>query len=202
MDLQIRLLRVLQEKQIERIGSNQFINLNVRIIAATNENLSAKVQDKKFRADLYHRLNVFHIHLPPLKDRKEDIPLLAGFFIKKYAKQYGKKEPVLSAAAVQKLENLSFSGNVRELENIIEKTIILSDKNNLSPEDLMTPESDFSPLKTDKAASLPQIEAQLIVDALKQNNGSLKKAAQKLGITYKTLQYRLKKFGIDKRSFK
>ncbi|MCD4692347.1 MAG: formate hydrogenlyase transcriptional activator FlhA, partial [Calditrichales bacterium] len=153
-------------------------------------------------ADLYHRLNVFHIHLPPLKERKEDIPLLAGCFVKKYAKQYGKKAPVLSAAAVRKLEGLSFPGNVRELENIIEKTIILSDKNNLSPEDLMTPESDFSNLESDKAASLPQIEAQLIVDALKQNNGSLKKAAQKLGITYKTLQYRLKKFGIDKRSFK
>jgi len=202
-DLQIRLLRVLQERKIEKIGSNHSINLNVRVLAASNEDLERKVDKQSFRTDLYHRLNVFQIEIPLLKNRKEDIALLADHFVKKYTKQYAKNEVTLSSTAIQKLEKYSYPGNVRELENIIEESIILCDGHKIRAEDLMIPElnAEISINETGDE-SLPHIEKKLIVDALKNTHGSLKLAAQKLGISYKTLQYRVKKFGIDKNKYK
>lgn len=201
-DLQIRLLRVLQEKSIERIGSNQSTELDVRVIAATNEDLQAKVKSGEFRADLYHRLNVFNIQLPSLAERKEDIALLSRHFIKKISSMYNKPEPILSAQALQTLENYAFPGNVRELENIIEKTIILSDEQVITSQNMVLPESDVVALPRITEITLPDMEEQLIINALQASHGLLMEAAMKLGISYKTLQYRVKKWGIDKNLFK
>jgi len=200
---QARLLRVLQEKKIERVGSNELVNLDVRVIAATNENLHRKVEQKEFRPDLYHRLNVFAIHLPPLRDRREDIALLAKYFIKRFCERYSKKEMTLSPAAYAKLEQYHFPGNVRELENILEKTIILIDKDVIEEKDLMisetSPTAIFSGIEVN---TLPRKELEFIKNALRESKGSIKQASQKLGISYKTLQYRMKKYGLDKKDFR
>lgn len=203
-DLQIRLLRVLQEKKVQRLGSAHAIDLDVRVIAATNENLEQKIIDGKFRQDLYHRLNVFTINLPPLRERKEDIALLVRHFIDKNAKQYNKQAPSISADALNKLENYSFFGNVRELENIIEKTMILSDNNPIQASDLLLPNPQASEniRHISSKASLTDVEYKLIQEALQASRGSIKDASEKLGISYKTLQYRMKKFGMDKNDFR
>ena len=203
-DLQIKLLRVLQEKKVERIGSNTSTDLNVRVLAATNEDIESKVSKGLFRTDLYHRLNVLHINVPCLVERKEDILLLANYFVKKYADQYGKKQISLTPAALKGLENYSFPGNVRELENIIEKAIILNDNPQIDAQDLMIPNTftSIQPKGQNGVKSLHALEEQLIHDALNENHGSLKRTAKKLGITYKTLQYRLKKYRIDTNQYK
>lgn len=203
-DLQIKLLRVLQEKKVERIGSHVSTDLDVRVLAATNEDLELKVRQGLFRTDLYHRLNVFQIKVPKLVDRKEDILLLSNHFINKYTDRYNKNQLALTQAALKSLENYSFPGNVRELENIIEKTIILSDGPQIDKQDLMIPDvmNTIQYNEKETTESLSDLEQKLIYDALKENFGSLKRTAKKLGITYKTLQYRLKKYGIDKNQFK
>ncbi len=203
-DLQIKLLRVLQEKKVEPIGSHVSTDLDVRVLAATNEDLELKVRKGSFRTDLYHRLNVFHIKVPRLVDRKEDILLLSNHFINKYTERYNKNQLALTQAALKALENYSFPGNVRELENIIEKAIILSDGPQIDKQDLMIPNTMDTIQYNEKETtrSLPELEEKLIYDALKENFGSLNRTAKKLGITYKTLQYRLKKYGIDKNQFK
>ena len=198
MDLQIRLLRVLQEKRVSPVGSHRIIDLDVRVIAASNEDLQAKVDSGAFRPDLYHRLNVFHIHLPALRDRKEDIPLLVRHFAEQYAAQYQKALPRFDKEAVQKLEKYKYPGNVRELEHIIEKTIILNDNDTIRSEDLIMPEISTA---HSVPASLVEMEKQMIIDTLKEMNGSIKKTAEKLGITYKTLQYRIKKYNITRQDF-
>ena len=203
LESQVRLLRVLQERKIERVGSNELVELDVRVIAATNEDLHQKVDRKEFRPDLFHRLNVFSIQLPPLRDRREDIPLLAKHFIQKFCERYSKKEMTLSPIALAKLEQYHFPGNVRELENIIEKTIILIDKEVIEEKDLMiseTAHSNFFSVKDPN--TLPQKELEFIKNALRESKGSIKVASQKLGISYKTLQYRMKKFRLDKKDFK
>ncbi|MCB0281502.1 MAG: sigma-54-dependent Fis family transcriptional regulator [Calditrichaeota bacterium] len=204
-DLQIRLLRVLQEKRIERLGAGAAIELDVRVMAATNENLDSLIQQNKFRMDLYHRLNVFNIHIPELKDRREDIILLAKHFINKYAEKFNRPVPVLSPKSLSKLENYSFPGNVRELENIIEKTLILCDLSRIEAEDLMINNEGLNQSKIthpDSTASLTDVEYQLIYDALSDSRGSIKDASKKLGISYKTLQYRMRKFSLNKTDFK
>jgi len=203
-DLQIRLLRVLQERKVQPLGSINSVDLDVRVIAATNESLEQKIIDGKFRQDLFHRLNVFTIDLPALRERKEDIPLLVKHFIEKNATKYEKKVPAITAEALSKLENCSFNGNVRELENIIEKTMILTDNNPINAEDLMLSNDNGQdhnraiPVK----ASLTDVEYKLIHDALDSCAGSIKEASAKLGISYKTLQYRMKKFRLDKNDFR
>ena len=203
-DLQIKLLRVLQERKVERVGSQTSTELDVRVLAATNDDLELKVREGSFRTDLYHRLNVFHIKLPKLSERKDDILLLSNHFINKYTERYNKNQIALTQAAFKALDNYAFPGNVRELENIIEKAIILSDGPQIDAADLMIPDAVHSIHYSDKDASksLPELEEKLIYDALKENFGSLKRTAKKLGITYKTLQYRIKKYAIDKNQFK
>ena len=203
-DLQIKLLWVLQERKVERIGSHVSTELDVRVLAATNDDLELKVREGSFRTDLYHRLNVFNIKVPKLVERKEDILLLSNHFINKYTERYNKNQIALTQAALKALESYSFPGNVRELENIIEKAIILSDGPQIDEADLMIPNAinSIHYSEKDHIKSLPELEEKLIYDALQENLGSLKRTANKLGITYKTLQYRLKKFGIDKNQFK
>ncbi len=200
LDLQIRLLRVLQERKVQRVGAQQVTELNVRIIAATNEDLKAKVAAQTFREDLFHRLNVFHLHLPALRERREDILLLSEHFLKSYSTHYHKSNLKLSAAALRVLETYPFPGNVRELENSIEKAVILSESNEISADDLMLPEKESAVAGAPE--TLPSLEKEMIVKALQTARGSIKQAAEELGISYKTLQYRLKKHGIDKNRFK
>jgi len=204
-DLQVRLLRVLQEKQIQPIGSGKSINLDVRIIAATNEDLDSLVRKGAFRIDLFHRLNMFDIYMPLLRERTEDIPLFIKNFSKQFAKKYSKTTPVFSPEAIAKLESYPFPGNVRELEHIIEKTIIMTDNERIAVDDLMLPVEETLPL-TDShllaAHSLSDVEYNLIINALKKKRGSIKQTADVLDISYKTLQYRLKKYGINKDDFR
>ncbi len=204
LSLQVRLLRVLQEKKISKIGSNQSTDVDVRVVAATNENLQKKIQENQFRIDLYHRLNIFSIHLPALRDRKEDIPLLAKHFLEKYANRYGQKKLSLSPGALKKLEEYAFPGNVRELENILEKTVILTEQNIIEPQSLMFDDTLIVGQTSDDRSptTLPQIEYDHIIKALKDSGGSIKEAARNLGLSYKTLQYRMKKHGLDKKDFK
>ena len=200
LDLQIRLLRVLQERQVQRVGAQHLTELDVRIIAATNEDLKAKVAAGTFREDLFHRLNVFHLHLPALRERQEDVLLLASHFTELYAARYQKQNLKLSAAALRALETYDFPGNIRELENSIEKAVILSEASEISVEDLMLPQKEANP--SGPSATLPVLEKEMIVKALQNARGSIKRAAEELGVSYKTLQYRLKKHRIDKNQFK
>ncbi len=201
-DLQTRLLRVLQEKRIQPLGSDRTIELDVRVLAATNDDLAKRVEEQQFRQDLYHRLNVFHIELPPLRERPADIALLARHFINRYSERYRKPLRQLSPAALKKLEHYRYPGNVRELENIIEKAIILNDGERLEAEQLPLPEEQGQTGQGGKPAPLPEMEKEMIVRAMKSSGGKLSAAAKQLGISYKTLQYRLKKYGIRKEAFK
>ncbi len=201
--LQPRLLRVLEEKKISKLGGKKNIHLNVRVISATNEDIQKNIKEHKFRIDLFHRLNIFEIQLPPLRERKEDIEILARHFLDKFVSRYDKKDVILTSAAIQELSRYDFPGNVRELENIIEKTILLGEDNRITPESLVfSGKIDSMKLDRNEAETLPQMEREMIKNALRMANGSIKKAAAHLGITYKTLQYRMKKFKIDKKAYK
>lgn len=202
MHLQVRLLRVLQDKTINKIGSNENVNLDVRVLAATNEDIQKRLQADQFRIDLYHRLNSFSIHIPPLRSRRDDIILLTKHFIKKYADRYGKGSFTISPEALGILENHDYPGNVRELENIIEKAVILSDRAVITPDVLMfekMPMMGSDDAK--KQSSLPEMEVDFIRQALKESRGSIKKACKVLGISYKTLQYRMQKYGLVRKDF-
>ncbi len=201
--LQVRLLRVLQEKKVERVGGTDSVDLDVRVIAATNEDLNDRIENNQFRLDLYHRLNVFSLRIPPLRDRREDIPLLARHFLQKFCTRYGKPSVRLSPEALHCLENYDYPGNVRELENIIEKTVIMTDEEVISPDLLMLPERNpRTPQSAGGKTTLPDLELKMLTDALKSSRGSIKKAAEILGITYKTLQYRMNKHGLHKDDYK
>ncbi|GAB4341184.1 MAG: sigma-54 dependent transcriptional regulator [Calditrichia bacterium] len=200
--LQVKLLRVLQERVVQRVGGSKNIPLDIRIIAATNESLPELVEQGRFRLDLYHRLNVLHLHLPPLRERKEDIPRLIHHFLQKFNNRYQKNIRGISPEALHMLENYTFPGNVRELENIMEKSVLLCEADFLEPPHLMLPRQDLGEMDAEIPAELPRLEYAMIVKALKQSSGSIKKAAENLGISYKTLQYRMKKLGLRKEDFR
>jgi DNA-binding NtrC family response regulator len=203
MHLQVRLLRVLQDKTISKIGDKENVNLDVRVLAATNEDLQKRLKSGQFRIDLYHRLNSFTIHLPPLRSHRDDIVLLTKHFVKKYAERYGKGSLTISPQALGILENYDYPGNVRELENIIEKTVILADRAVIEPDVLIFDKmitTEFSDTEK-RQSSLPEMEVDLIRQALKESRGSIKKACKLLGISYKTLQYRMQKYGLARKDF-
>ena len=201
-DMQTRLLRVLQERKIQRLGSTKSVDLNVRVIAASNENLMKKVENGAFRPDLFHRIAVIPIEMPPLREHKEDIAILVNYFMEKFALQYDKNIKSIESSALKKLTQYDFPGNVRELENIIEKAVIFCETGQLREQDIQVGESSITLSEIADGGSLPDFEKQMIITALNKNNGSIKKSAAELGISYKTLQYRIKKFKIDKNSFK
>jgi len=201
-DMQTRLLRVLQERKIHRLGSTKSVDLNVRVIAASNENLMKKVENGAFRLDLFHRIAVIPIEMPPLREHKEDIAILVNYFMEKFALQYDKNIKSIDSSALKKSTQYDFPGNVRELENIIEKAVIFCETGQLREQDIQVGESSITLSEIADGGSLPDFEKQMIITALNKNNGSIKKSAAELGISYKTLQYRIKKFKIDKNSFK
>lgn len=220
---QATLLRVLQESELERVGDNRTRKVNVRVIAATNESLEQAVEDGKFRADLFYRLNVFPVHIPPLRDRLEDLPLLASHFLEKFHAQYNKRTLGLSDKALELCMQYRWPGNIRELENVIERGVILTDNNETISQDALfvsppqiSPDSvehidddgnmrsgkpggyggSWSDQVIEQGISLDQVEETLMKQAMEQANQNVSKAARLLGLTRPALAYRLKKSGI------
>ena len=203
---QAKLLRVLQEKEFERVGGNHTIQVDVRFIAATNKNLLEMVKQGTFREDLYYRLNVFSIYLPPLRERKEDIPLMAAHFLE------GMENPVkLSPQSLQILTAYSWPGNIRELQNVLERAAVLTDTGMIDPPHLAVHINDNLPAQVLQGSELTQssiderleeIEKGLIIEALNRSGGVQVKAAEILGINQRSLWHRIKKLGIDVETLK
>jgi len=205
LNLQVKLLRVLQEHQIERLGSTENINIDVRIIAATHQNLEQKIKEKTFREDLFYRLNIVSLNIPPLRERKEDVLPLIDYFIEKYAKQNNKKNISLSKEAIDSLLKYNFPGNVRELENIIERSVVLSRNNIIVLNDLPNVVKGFNAekeIKVKEEGSLIEqvedLEKKLIYDALSKTNGNQSQAGKILGLTERNLRYKMQKYNIRK----
>ena len=203
---QIKLLRVLQEKQFERVGGTATIKTDVRLIAATNRPLEKLTEDGSFRTDLYYRLNVFPIHLPPLRDRKIDITLLADHFVEKYSRANQKDIRRISTPAIDMLMAYHWPGNVRELENCIERAVLVSEDDVIHghhlPPTLQTAEASG----TTTASTLPSIlkaeEKELVLDALKSSRGNRARAARALGISERVMGLRITKYGVDPKKFR
>jgi Nif-specific regulatory protein len=203
---QIKLLRVLQEKEFERVGSQTPIRSDVRVITATSRNLEEMIEREKFRSDLYYRLNVFPIYVPPLRERKSDILLLADHFVEKYAKQNQKSVRRVSTAAIDLLASYHWPGNVRELENCIERAVLLcQDKaieaHHLPPTLQKKDASEKGPGGTLESA-VAALEYELIVAELKASDGNMAAAARNLGLTERQIGLRVKRFGIDFKRFR
>ena len=204
--VQVKLLRVIQEKQYERVGSSRTRTANVRIIAATNRDLEEAIKNNTFRQDLYYRINIFPIYLPPLRERKSDILLLSNSFIRKYSKKLGKKVERISTTAINMLCAYSWPGNVRELENCIEHAVLLSTEkvihgHNL-PETLQMPHTDDSSMAGTLKQKIEVMERDLIIDSLKRNNGNVCAVARELGVTGRMVRYKLEKMKINAHNFR
>ncbi len=202
--VQVRLLRVLQERTFERIGGTSTVTVNVRVIAATSRNLEELIARGQFREDLYYRLNIFPIHMPPLRDRRSDIPLLADHFIQKYNDIYGKTIKRLSSAAINMMMAYHWPGNVREMENCIERAVLTSNDAvvhgfNLPPS-LQTSEETNTSILPDAGGDLVSLvgayEREIIIDTLKKTRGNAAAAARLLQTTQRILNYRIKQLGI------
>jgi len=209
--LQVKLLRVVQEKTFRRIGGSEDIKVDVRIISATNRNLAEKVKDGSFREDLYYRLNVIPIHLPALRHRKDDIPVLAKHFIEKYSKEFGKEIRNISVYALELLMEYQFPGNIRELENIIERSVALETSNIILPENLVISNESSGDAEIFQMFHIPDqgvilndiladYEKQWILKALEKARGSKTRAAELLNITFDSMRYRIDKLGLEERS--
>ena len=202
MSTQVKLLRVLQEREFVRVGGTKTISTDVRIIAATNRNLREAMEAGTFREDLYYRLNVFPINLPPLRARREDIPLLVDHFIQVSCVHLGCMKPTVSDEAMALLASYRWPGNIRELQNVIERSVLLADGATLVPAHLPKEIIGDEPMaETPKGeSSLWGYEKALIVKALRENGWNQSKAARSLGISRDNLRYRVKKFNIEKNS--
>ncbi|MHC4619148.1 MAG: sigma 54-interacting transcriptional regulator [Planctomycetota bacterium] len=200
LNLQVKLLRVIQFREFERLGGYETINANVRIIVATNKNLEEQIEKSLFREDLYYRINVFPIYLPPLRERKDDIMLLADYFLEKLAADNGKNINRISTPAIEMLTRYHWPGNVRELENCIERAVLLCDgeviRSEHMPPSLQMIEKTAPPSKRSMAEIVENMERELIVDALKKCGGRQRNAAKELGITERILGYKIKKYNI------
>ncbi len=199
--IQVKLLRVLQERELERLGSNKTRHIDVRILAATNRDLRAALEEGAFREDLYYRLNVLPINIPPLRERREDIPFLAEHFVKKLSRDLGAKAESISEGAIRKLAGYHWPGNVRELENVIERSLVLSSGAQLEAADIKL---DVSPRAASAAESflpdgmtLDEHEQAIIREALRRADGNKSQAARLLGLTRNALRYRLSQMGMD-----
>ena len=201
--VQVKLLRVLQEREFERLGSNKTTHIDVRVIAATNRDLRAALEDGTFREDLYYRLNVVPIEIPPLRERKEDIPYLAHHFVEKLGPETGGRVFDISDAAIDKLTEYGWPGNVRELENVVERSMVMASRETLEADDIrldmnLRPRHVQGELALPEGMSLDTFEQELIKNALKKADGNKSHAARLLGLTRNALRYRLTQMGIDR----
>ncbi|HEX2488609.1 MAG TPA: nif-specific transcriptional activator NifA [Blastocatellia bacterium] len=204
--MQVKLLRALQEREFERVGGTETIKVNVRLITATNVDLEQAVSDGRFRSDLYYRLNVFSIYLPPLRERKTDILLLADHFLEKYLRQNGKRIKRISTPAIDMLMTYHWPGNVRELENVVERATLVCEGNVIHgyhlPPTLQTAEGSGTVTKMSLDLAVNAFEKDLIQDALKTTRGNRARAARLLDTTERILGYKVKKYEIDCRRFR
>jgi transcriptional regulator with GAF, ATPase, and Fis domain len=203
METQIALLRVLQEREFERVGGTEVLRADVRVISATNRDLQVAIAEGGFRSDLYYRLNVFPIKLPPLRERKDDVPLLVNYFVDRYATRAGKKIKHIQKKALEALQNYSWPGNVRELQNVIERSLIIGETTEFSIDKSWVanePQPSGAAPTDQKANERKRIEA-----ALAQSNGKISGAhgaAAKLGVPASTLESKIRTLKINKYSFK
>ena len=198
--VQIKILRVLQEKTFERVGGEQTLEVDVRIISATNKDLKTEIERGTFREDLYYRLNVVNIHIPPLRDRKEDIPLLVSAFIKEFATENDKPVEGIDPKARALLYNYSWPGNVRELRNSIESAVVMAKGSIITPDDLppsVAADSESNYVRIQLGASMAEAERELIRANLAANNGNKSRTAEALGIGRKTLHRKLAEYGME-----
>jgi Nif-specific regulatory protein len=206
LQTQIKLLRVLQEREFERLGGTETIKTNIRLITATNKNLEEAIANGEFREDLYYRLNVFTIFLPPLRERRSDILLLAEHFLEKYEQEHDKRIRRISTPAIDMLMAYHFPGNVRELENAIERAVLVCDSNVIHghhlPPTLQTAEVSGTVTNLTLKSAVEAFERGLIQDTLKSTRGNIAKAARQLDSTERILSYKIRNYGIDPRRFR
>ncbi len=202
MQLQAKLLRAIQEGEIDRLGGREPIPVNVRIVATTNSDLKKDISEKKFREDLFYRLNVIPVTIPPLRNRMSDIPLLSNYFLRKYSELIGKK-PALSDEAETLLKSYTWPGNVRELENVIERAVLIADRDAVKPEHLHLEKDERVYVEVDsatvslKGSTLWEMEKNLIVETLKEVNGNKTKASKILGISVRTMRNKLHEYKLS-----
>jgi two-component system response regulator PilR (NtrC family) len=206
--LQVKLLRVIQEREFIPVGDTQTLSVDVRLISATNKDLEQEIIQGRFREDFFYRLNVVHIHLPPLRERREDIPLLAQYFLEKYSRELGKDIRSISSYALDVLMKYNFPGNVRELENIIERSVALENSNIVLPDSLVLSEHKREGRKTelpsfhltsagmDLEKELSELEKELLQQSLQLSNGVIKKAAELLNLSFRSMRWKIKKYGL------
>jgi DNA-binding NtrC family response regulator len=208
LSTQAKLLRVLQEREFERLGSNRTIRVDVRIVAATNKDLAKEIAEGRFREDLYYRLNVVTINIPPLREREEDVEPLAEFFLNKFSHTLNKKMRKIDSSAMRLLKGYRWPGNIRELENTIERAVLMADTDVVTPEDLSLP---FKPELKDSETAIripagglkwEEVEKDLILQALSMSGWVQKEAARILGLTTRVLNYKIKQFGITHPTWK
>jgi two-component system response regulator PilR (NtrC family) len=206
--LQVKLLRVLQERKILPVGASSYVDIDVRVVAASNKNLLEEIEKNNFRKDLFYRLNVVNIHIPPLRERKVDIPCLANYFLEKYSKLLNKNISEISFAVMEMLKSYDYPGNVRELENIIEKAVVMEKSNKLLPssicEDILIDEKlnnfyedEELPINLEKLVE--NIEERYIKKALEAANYNQSKAAKLLGMTLRTFRYKMDKYNVKQK---
>ncbi|MGD9974052.1 MAG: sigma-54 interaction domain-containing protein [Desulfatirhabdiaceae bacterium] len=206
LDVQARLLRVLQERELERVGGQKTIKVDVRVIAATNKNLEQAVDEETFRGDLYYRLNVFPIYMPPLRERKTDVLLLADYFLEKYSKENHKDIKRFSTPAIDMLMNYHWPGNVRELENCIERAVLLCEEGVIHsyhlPPTLQTGSESGTLPDYSMEEAVANLEREILIDALKNTRGNISLAAQLVKTTVRIFTYKAKQYDIDYRNYR
>ena len=202
LPIQAKILRVLQAREFEPVGSNRTQKVDVRIITATNRDLEKMVREGRFRDDLYYRLNVFQLVLPPLRERLEDLPVLADFFLKRYGEKNRRGGITLAPEALQAFRRYSWPGNIRELENVIERGVIVCQGNVLTREDLpaaLQPRGEWLPAGAEMEPGLPELERQLISRTLERVAGQRRQAAEILGISLDELNLKIRSYGLEVR---
>jgi len=201
METQIALLRVLQEREFERVGSNHPISVDVRVIAATNRDLSAAVAAGTFREDLFYRLDVFPISVPPLRERAEDIPLLVEYFVGRFAKDAGKNIRHIGKQTLEQLQSCRWPGNIRELQNVVERAVILCETDTFVVDESWLESESEESSQREGLSALEEREVEMIEAVLAETHGRISGpsgAAAKLGIPRQTLESKIRRLGIDK----
>jgi formate hydrogenlyase transcriptional activator len=204
LELQPKLLRAVQEQEFERLGSASTIHVNVRMVAATHRDLRAMIQEEKFREDLFYRFNVFPIEIPPLRERREDIPLLVNYFVSKLSQRMRKQITSVSRQTMEVLTNHSWRGNVRELANFIERAVIVTRGEELEVPAAMLPAASETVVAVSSPSSFRQAESSVIIDALRAAAGRIAGrggAAERLGLKRTTLQNKIRRLGIAKAQY-
>lgn len=205
--MQVKLLRALQEKTIRPVGANEEHAVDARVLAATNQDLQQMIHEKRFREDLYYRVNVISIQMPPLRERREDIPLLVRYFVEKYARVWDKPAPVVTREALRALERYPWPGNVRELENVVERAMALARGERIESQDLPDEVRGFHVLRGEGAVEIPDkgfaldevmesLRAAYVRRAMEMEGGVMVRAAKKLGISFRSMRYFVKKYGL------